>query len=87
MGNGNMGHCRSCGQLIVWVRTKSGRNMPCDTELIDYYIPPNKTGKERFVTPLGEVVAAERSKGAVVDGCGYISHFATCPCAGKHRKK
>lgn len=61
--------------------------MPCNTELIDYYIPKNETGKERFVTSQGEVVAAERSKGAVVDGCGYISHFATCPKAGKHRKK
>lgn len=87
MGNGNMGNCRLCGRLVVWIRTKAGKNMPCDAELIDYRVPPDKTGKERFVTPDGEVVAAERSKGTVADGCGYISHFATCPGANKRRMK
>lgn len=87
MESGNMGHCRLCGQLVVWVRTKSGKNMPCDLELIDYCIPHDRSGKERFVTPEGEVVAAERAKGEAADGCGYISHFATCPKASRHRKK
>ena len=36
-------------------------------------------GKERIVTPGGDVVAGERCKAGEADGYGYISHFATCP--------
>lgn len=79
---GNNQRCRQCGRPIVWVTTEAGKNMPCDTRLLPYWIPPKRTGRERFVTPEGKVVAAERSPGARIDGEGYTPHFATCP-AGK----
>jgi hypothetical protein len=53
--------------------------MPCDPDLIPYWKPKRRTGKERFVTENGEVVSGEKSKGAVIDGYGRIAHFATCP--------
>lgn len=28
--------CRSCGAEIVWLRTKSGNNMPVDAETVDH---------------------------------------------------
>lgn len=71
------GTCRKCGARIMWIRTKSGKNMPVDPQLIDYVVPKDRTGKERIVTPGGEVLAAEKTVGQG-DGFGYISHFATC---------
>lgn len=26
--------CKGCGFQIVWVKTKAGKNMPCDPELV-----------------------------------------------------
>lgn len=74
----NMGQCRTCGARIMWIRTKAGKNMPVDPELVDYRKAAG--GKERIVTPEGDVVAGERCKAeGQPDGHGYISHFATCP--------
>lgn len=58
--------------------------MPCDSTMVSYI----RGGRERIVTQIGEVVA-----GTIVDfdtqdsERGYISHFATCPNAGQHRKR
>lgn len=75
----NTSRCRACGSQIVWITTKAGKSMPCDPDLIPYWKPKRRTGKERFVTENGEVVSGEKSKGAVIDGYGRIAHFATCP--------
>lgn len=45
-------------------------------------VPPDRckdsTGKEKIVTPDGEVVAGRILVGERGDGAGYISHFASC---------
>lgn len=86
MNNCNYGRCASCGQMIIWVKTTSGKTMPCDAEIITY--KKQKGGKERIVTLNGEVHSGEIVEARVTDatGIGYISHFATCPNAKKHRK-
>lgn len=48
------GTCRQCGRRILWVRMKSGKNMPVDMALHNY--KKDSTGKEKIVTPDGEVV-------------------------------
>ena len=78
MSNGNLGTCRKCGRRVIWIRTKAGKNMPCDLEILPYQIPRTKTGTQRFVTEVGEVVAAERSTGDMIDGYGYNPHLGTC---------
>ncbi len=78
MSNGQFGTCRNCGRRVIWIRTKAGKNMPCDLEIIAYQIPKTKTGSQRFVTEAGEVVAAERSTGARIDGYGYNPHWGSC---------
>lgn len=70
------GTCRICGERILWVKTKAGRSMPVDPELINYRAVPG--GKERIVTPEGMVVAGEKCSTDGAEGYGYISHFATC---------
>lgn len=80
------GVCAKCGKQIIWIRTKAGKNMPCDSKFV--YYKEQAGGKDRIVLENGEVVA-----GVVQDcheyatGHGYISHFATCEAAQMFRKK
>ena len=46
MGVGNQfGKCSYCGKRIIWVRTKGGKNMPVDPEIISYKAP--EVGKKQ----------------------------------------
>lgn len=61
--------------------------MPCDSEPITYKQVAG--GREKIVTPNGEVISAEIVENGSADatGVGYRSHFATCPNADSHRRK
>lgn len=81
-----MGRCKGCGAQIVWVKTKAGKNMPCDPQFLNYKEVAG--GKEKIVTPEGEVVSGITDvPNEAADGFGYISHFATCKMAGGFRKR
>lgn len=64
----------------MWIRTKAGKNMPVNPEMISYR-RPKEGGRamEKIVTQIGEVVCADRVNSSQAEGVGYISHFATCP--------
>ena len=80
------GKCRGCGAKILWIRTAAGMNMPCDPEQVTYWERPGSTGK--VVTPNGQVISCEfEGDLAKATGIGYISHFSTCPVAGRFRRK
>lgn len=83
--------CRSCGAAIVWITTQNGRKMPCNADPVEYQ--DNRKGKDVIVTEDGKVVrgtvidkARPSALVPIVDGTGYISHFATCPFADQHRR-
>lgn len=78
-----MAECRSCGAQIIWIKTKAGKAMPCDADKVNYTAV--EKGTSVIVTPTGDVVRGEVSENG--DKSGYISHFATCPFANKHRRK
>ena len=82
----NISKCRSCGEQIIWIRTKAGKNMPCNTTLLNYKLDPK--GKDNIVKDTGEVIRcnAQGVDAAEADGYGYLSHFATCPYARAHRR-
>lgn len=63
--------CRSCGADIFFIRTPNGRQTPVNAQLVE-----------------GDVVwIQQEDKTWKLDkGLGYVSHFATCPHAQKHRK-
>jgi hypothetical protein len=73
------GKCRSCGKPVLWVEMLgSGKKNPLDPE------PTDK----------GNVVLVGEGKAEMVRGTDkspgellYLSHFATCTQAAKHRKK
>ena len=73
------GTCAYCGRRIMWIRTKAGKNMPVNPELISYCRPKEgEKAKEKIVTPTGEVISADKTDSQKAVGTGYISHFATC---------
>jgi len=77
MGGNTYGRCKGCGAQVIWVKTKNGKNMPCDPNWVRYKKIPG--GKERVVTDQGEVLACTTDVDLDdADGFGYISHFASC---------
>ena len=82
----SMSTCRGCGMPIVWIKTASGKPMPCDPEQITYWQKPR--GSQKIVTPNGEVISAELSGDPNrATGIGYISHFATCTKSDAFRRR
>ena len=79
------GTCRGCGAPIVWIRTTAGRYMPCDASPVRY--KPRSGGAGKVVTPRGEVLSCELDAPPAEACCvGYVSHFATCPQAGRFHR-
>ncbi len=64
--------CSSCKAPVLWVKTKNGRT-PVDPTPTIFFVDaePEEDGKD----PDSATVLS-----------GYVSHFATCPQADKHRK-
>lgn len=65
--------CKSCRAMVVWVEMQSGKRMPLDA------VPAAN----------GTVVIGQDGKGYVDRLPGrakFVSHFATCPFAKKHRR-
>lgn len=79
-----IGKCRGCGAPIVWIRTPGGKSMPCDLLQVVYRARAGAPGK--IVTPNGEVLSADIDVPPdQATGIGYVSHFETCPQAGRFR--
>lgn len=72
-----MSTCRSCGASITWALTAERKPIPLDPE-------KRADGNVRIAGRLesGEIVVAVLTPG---EG-EYVSHFATCPNAAKHRR-
>lgn len=82
------GMCRNCGKQIMWIRTRAGKNMPVDTDILNYRRPASgEKATEKIVTTNGDVISANIVNSSEAEGYGYISHFATCPGAVNHRKR
>lgn len=80
-----MATCKKCGANIIWIKTKKGKSMPCDSVLITYQA--NKAGKDTIVTPNGETIRCRLTFNGEATGMGYISHWSTCPNADEFRKR
>lgn len=81
-----MSRCKGCGAEIIWIPMQSGKKMPCDPALIQFWWEPE--GPETFITQEGETVRGSRDGDAEeMTDLGYIPHFVTCPKADEFRKK
>ena len=81
-----MAKCKGCGASIIFIKTSNGKNIPCDAGSVTYWA--NKGAKGKIVTPNGEVISCEFS-GDIdkATGIGHVPHWATCPEAGRFKKK
>lgn len=43
----SFGNCSKCGKQIMWIKTKAGKNMPCNPSFV--YYKEQKGGKDRIV--------------------------------------
>lgn len=78
--------CRSCGAPIVWIKTRAGKSMPCDAQLVSFV--QQEGGPAKIVTPEGEVVSGRPAKrGEPFISQGYIPHWSTCNAPDSFRKK
>ena len=81
-----MAKCKSCGAEIIWIKMRSGKSAPYNPEPIHYRkFVHNIENMLVLVTPEGDVTPGEACEDS--DLFGYISHFATCPNANRHRKR
>lgn len=79
-----MARCKACGAPIRWIRTTSGKSMPCDPQPVPYWLHPKAKGK--VVTPNGEVVSCVfMGEMSTATGSGYVPHWATCTKADLFR--
>lgn len=76
--------CTSCHAKMFWARSAStDRPIPIDAE-------PAPDRGNVYLDDQGRAVAFDRRDGVPQDALGrplYVSHFATCPDAARHRKK
>lgn len=84
-----MSKCKSCGSEIIWVKMKSGKSMPCNPRGIHYreQVHGDEGCMLKLVTPDGNVVVGQACEENESELVGYVSHFATCPNADRHRKR
>lgn len=76
--------CRGCGQEILWFTTLAGKAMPVDPE-------PAPTGNVDLVWVGGDEIAVVLSKEDALSAQAaghklYLSHFTSCPQAGRFRR-
>lgn len=79
-----MSKCKSCGAEIIWIKTATGRMMPCNAQKISYRSTFPR-GNLTLITPDGKITMGTPDPDS--DKYGYESHFATCPAAAKFRKR
>lgn len=76
----SLGECKSCGAEIYWVSTTNGRSTPMNAKVEPeggWVLTLKPDG-----TPLAEIFHSREH----INRNRYISHFATCPSAGDHRR-
>ena len=84
-----MAKCKSCGAEIRWIKMRSGKSMPCNPVGIHYrrQVHGDKRCLLTLVTHDGNVVVGQACEESESEFVGYVSHFATCPNADRHRKR
>lgn len=81
-----MPRCKACGAEIIWIKTPTGKSMPCDKEPVMYWQKQGAKGK--VVTKNGEVLSCVfEGKPEGATGMGFIPHWSICTNANKFRNK
>lgn len=84
-GGIKLAKCKGCGRDIFWVRTPSGKAMPCDPVPVKYW-PEDKAPGKVVLVNTGELVSCKFEGPEATARLGCTPHWATCPEAGKFKK-
>ena len=78
--------CRSCGALIVWKTTASGKKMPCEAYPIS--IVPRRGSKFKAIDKYGNLIPCEKVDGRVEHSeIGWEPHWGNCRGADQFRRR
>ena len=76
--------CRECGKPLIFIRTRAGKNMPCEAEPVLYW--PDADGPLLFYQRDGSYERGTLAgHPAVPQESGYVPHWGRCP--GRRRDK
>lgn len=82
-----MSACRSCGRPVRWAVTANGKRMPLDVDGVPggnvVLHPPPEPDGPHLAKVYRDTEAAVAAEG---EATRYLSHFATCPQAGRWRR-
>ena len=78
--------CRECGKPLIFIRTRAGKNMPCEAEPVFYW--PDDNGPLMFYQHNGTYERGTlEGHPAVPQGSGYVPHWGRCRRdEAKHQK-
>lgn len=69
--------CRECGKPLIFIRTRAGKNMPCEAEPVLYW--PDADGPLLFYQRDGSYERGTlQGHPAVPQGSGYVPHWGRC---------
>lgn len=80
--------CKHCGELVIFVRTKKGKSMPCEAAQVLFIADPY--GSKQILTRQGELVrgyVVERGEEADDARYGYMPHFGNCISSEARRRQ
>lgn len=76
MGSGGSA-CRVCGAPLKWIRTRKGKNMPCNAQPMPFWA--SDAGKTSVMTEAGDMVRCNlQGEPGKESGAGYRPHFQDC---------
>jgi hypothetical protein len=81
-----MPRCKSCTHEIIWAETESGKRIPLDAAPASdgnlMLVVERIRGERRLIAKMWTQALFDEYEPAA-----YVSHFATCPDADKHRRR
>jgi hypothetical protein len=84
-----MSTCGSCGARIRWATTVNGRRMPVDDDPVpDGNLVLSDPAPGAYAPAVSQYVEPDQpTLFGDHDAPRFVSHFATCPDANKHRRE
>lgn len=81
MSEFTVAECRSCHRPVIWAKTTTGASMPVDAEPVD------GGNVELLPKPGAAPDAVVHGQPPLLGGELRLSHFVTCPDAGRWRRR
>ena len=75
--------CKGCGADIKFIKTKSGKFIPCDMKPVRI----TKLGESKYMFVLSDGTIVRGFSDPEGWAIGYVPHWSTCPAASDFKRK